>query len=278
MRVLLPALASTLLLAACSGASKDQASPDATSSPIPGATGGTPVAGATPGNGPALGDGRTEKVSSDLYEFEYSYPAAAAAIPGLKSYFDADLEEERRDLTKDAREQQAQSKKGNFPYRPLGSWTAWKVVADLPGWLSLSASESSYEGGAHPNHGFDALLWDRKANRKLEPEDLFTSEEALSRVIRRDFCRELDRQREKKRGEPIKSGSGEPFTDCIDPMESTLILGSASGKAFDRIGILVAPYEAGPYAEGNFEVTLPVTEAVLAVVKPEYRSSFAVGR
>ena len=108
-------------------------------------------------------------------------------------------------------------------------------ATDLPGWLSLSASESTYQGGAHPNHGFDALLWDRKANRKLEPEDLFTSEEALSSVIRRDFCRELDRQREKKRGEPIKSGSGEPFTDCIDPMESTLILGSASGKALGSL-------------------------------------------
>ena len=46
----------------------------------------------------------------------------------------------------------------------------------------------------------------------------------------------------------------------------------------DRIGILIGPYEAGPYAEGGYEVTLPVTPAILAVVKPEYRASFAASR
>ena len=57
-----------------------------------------------------------------------------------------------------------------------------------------------------------------------------------------------------------------------------MILGSSNGKAFDRIGILVAPYEAGPYAEGDYEITLPVTDAVIAAVKPEYRPSFASRR
>jgi hypothetical protein len=39
---------------------------------------------------------------------------------------------------------------------------------------------------------------------------------------------------------------------------------------------LVPPYEAGPYAEGAYEVTLPVSAAVVAAVKGEYRPSFEV--
>ena len=68
------------------------------------------------------------------------------------------------------------------------------------------------------------------------------------------------------------------FDQCIDPTASTVILGSSNKQQFDRIGILIAPYEAGPYAEGDYEITLPVTKAVLAAVKPQYRSVFALGR
>jgi hypothetical protein len=216
--------------------------------------------------------------SNDLYEFEYSYPAAAGAIPALKALLDADLENKKAALIADAREQQAAAKQDGFPYRALGHWTAWKVVTDLPGWLSLSGEISTYEGGAHPNHGFDALVWDRQAGARRDPLDLFRAKPALSGAIRADFCAALNRERGKRRGAPVPAGSTEGFDECIDPVENTVILGSTNRKAFDRIGVLVAPYAAGPYAEGDYEVTLPVTQRVLDAVKPEYRPTFVVAR
>jgi hypothetical protein len=57
-----------------------------------------------------------------------------------------------------------------------------------------------------------------------------------------------------------------------------MILGSGDRQHFTRIGILIGPYEAGPYAEGDYEITLPVTPEVLAAVKPEYRADFAAAR
>jgi hypothetical protein len=121
-------------------------------------------------------------------------------------------------------------------------------------------------------------VWDRKADQRRDPLDLFTSKEALSRAIRQPFCAALNRERAKKRGEPVKPGSTDEFDQCIDPVASTVILGSTNRQAFDRIGVLVGPYEAGPYVEGDYEVTLPVTDAVLGAVKPEYRAAFAVKR
>ena len=37
-------------------------------------------------------------------------------------------------------------------------------------------------------------------------------------------------------------------------------------KTFDRIGILIGPYVAGPYAEGSYEFTFPVDSAVIDAV------------
>lgn len=222
---------------------------------------------------------RSEKVENDLVSFEYLYPAAAAAIPALKAQFDAELDSRLHELTADARAARTDAQKEGYPFNAYGYWTEWKAVTDLPGWLSLSADISTYMGGAHPNHGFDSLVWDKQAGKRLDPAAMFTDKAALSRAIKAPFCRALDAQRREKRGGDGKLGGIEEFDGCIDPLENgTLILGSSNRKAFDRIGILVAPYAAGPYAEGSYEVTLPVTAEVLAAVRPQYRSTFAIAR
>jgi hypothetical protein len=245
---------------------------------VPGVAASATAPATTATTAAATGAARHEELSNADFDFDYAYPAAAGAIPALKALLDADLDKQKAALAAGAREQKAESTKEGFPYRPLGNWVAWKVVTDLPGWLSLSADVSDYQGGAHPNHGFDALLWDKQANRRRAPIDLFTSKAALSGAIRKDFCAALDKQRAAKRGEPIDPKSTNEFDQCIDPAESTVILGSSNHRTFDRVGVLVAPYEAGPYAEGDYEVTLPVTPAVLAAVRPEYRAAFTATR
>jgi hypothetical protein len=201
-----------------------------------------------------------------------------SAIPSLKAMLDAELDKQKAALAVSAEQRLAESRKNEIPFSAPGDWVEWKVVTELPDWLSLSADASSYEGGAHPDHGFDALLWDKQANRRRSPGDIFTTRTALSRAIRKDFCAALNKQRAQKRGKPSDPDSKDEFDQCIDPAESTVILGSSNHQTFDRVGVLVGPYSEGPYAEGDYEVTLPVTGAVLAVVKPEYRSSFTTGR
>ena len=85
----------------------------------------------------------------------------------------------------------------------------------------------------------------------------------------------LDEERSKRRGEPVVS-DGRLFNDCIKPSEQTVILGASNGRTFDKIGILIGPYAAGSYAEGDYEFTLPVTAALRRAVKPEYRDAFSV--
>ena len=274
MRHTFPALLALAALAACSGKTASPApSPGSTTQAAPSAARASATAVAQASTAP--GGARAIAVNTELYEFEYAYPAAAGAIPALRAALDGEAGKAEAELAGEAKEGKAEADKSGFDYRPYGYWTAWQVVTDLPAWLSLSTEVSTYEGGAHPNHHYDTLLWDKAAGQRRDPIDLFTSKEALSRVIRRPFCARLDAERARKRGGEKLDGM---FDECIDPVQSTVILGSSNGHVFDRIGVLVAPYDAGPYAEGGYDVTLPVDAAILAVVRSEYRSAFAVKR
>ncbi|WP_404482638.1 DUF4163 domain-containing protein [Novosphingobium sp. BL-52-GroH] len=219
--------------------------------------------------------GRAEKEENAVYEFAYSYPDAAAAVPALRTMLDGRLDADKSDLVSSARAGKADAAKDGFPYHAYSRQTEWKVVTDLPDWLSLSSEHYEFSGGAHGMSGSDSLLWDRRADTARKPADLFTGQDALRAAIQAPFCDALDKERAKKRGEPVLRDSGQMFSECIDPTAQTLILGSANRRTFDRIGVLVAPYEAGPYAEGSYEVTLPVTGKVMAALKPQYRSSFS---
>jgi hypothetical protein len=225
--------------------------------------------------GPFDPPGRYSGVANANYNFAYSYPTAAGRIPALKARLDKEAAAEQKDIASEAKDARAEAKENGSPFNPYDSTTEWQVVTDLPGWLSLSGFSSRYEGGAHPQHEPTALLWDKAKNREVKATDLFVSKAALSKAILSPFCESLNRERAKKRGAPVDPKSKDPFDTCFDPAGSVVILGSADHAHFTRIGILMGPYEAGPYVEGDYEVTLPVTPAVLAIVRPEYRNAFA---
>lgn len=281
---LLAAALPLLPLAACSGGAPGDgggtpaASAQAGAVPQPPAAPAPPTPPAPPAPpapDPALA--RAVKEDNGLYKFSYAYPKAAAAIPALKALLDEQLDKAKAELARDAGAARKEARTDGYPYHPYEYGVDWKVVTDLPGWLSLSTIVSSYTGGAHPNYVFDTLLWDKQAGKRLDPLALFASKAALDTAIRKPFCAALDKERAKKRGEPVPPDSRKWPNDCINPVEETLILGSSNHSTFDRIGILVPPYEAGPYAEGDYDVTLPVTRQVLAAVKPAYKSAFAIG-
>ena len=214
-------------------------------------------------------------VENDLVTFHYGYPAEAAAIEALDRYLDAQRRQRFDELKADAAEWRDEAKAEGFPYNPYSLEENWAVVTNLPRFLSLSAEFYVFTGGAHGNTGFDALVWDRENRARIEPIAMFRSPAALADAIREPFCAGLDRERTKKRGAPVVRAD-DSFSDCIEPAEQTVILGSSDRRGFNRVGFLIGPYAAGPYAEGSYEVTLPVTQAVIDAVKPAYRDAFAI--
>ena len=101
-------------------------------------------------------------------------------------------------------EQSAQGRadaRGNgFPFNKYSSTVKWEVVAETPDYLSLSAEQTSYTGGAHGNYGFDSLVWDKQRDRVLQVGEFFTSLAALEEVVGKDLCDLLNAERARRRG------------------------------------------------------------------------------
>jgi len=212
------------------------------------------------------------KVANDQYEFEFSYSLPAGSIAGLKAYLDADLESAQAEIAAQAKEAMGDASEYNYSYQPYSLNIGWEVVADVPGWVSLSRSLWTYTGGAHGNSGTSGLVWDKAADQAHAPIELFTSGEALEAALQVAYCSALNEQRAERRSEPVGEGV---FGDCPKLEELTLLLGSSNSAAFDQLILIADPYVAGSFADGPYEVTVPVDEAILASVKASHRGAFA---
>ena len=210
-------------------------------------------------------------------EFAYSWPSAVGAVPELVERFTAEKDRLLAEQKSEWEEMLADHPEGCVSCISRGFEKEWKVVADLPRWLSLSADIYSYTGGAHGGSTRTSLIWDRQAERALEGVEMFNSPVELETALGPRLCDALDAMRARKRGVPVQR-SDEWSTDCPGINEATVLVGSSNGETFDRIGIYFGPYVAGAYAEGAYELDFPVTASIVDAVKPEYAKAFSVKR
>lgn len=217
------------------------------------------------------------EIKTKGYVFEYRYPAVVNAQPKLRQMIEQDKAVQLKELQALAREM---AKDSDRPFASMAVETnvAWETVTDLPAYLSLTMDNWSFTGGAHGNWWRSSRVWDKKAAMSLDPFDLFTSKAAFDALVQTPYCDKLDVERSAKRdGEKVdRSQSDDWMQSCPLPSELVLILGSSSGKQFNRLSIYAAPYAVGPYSEGDYEVDLPMTAELVALVKPQYLSAFAV--
>ncbi|KEQ54457.1 DUF4163 domain-containing protein [Sphingobium chlorophenolicum] len=214
------------------------------------------------------------KEKTDLLDFAYSYPAQAAQIPALVDKFGNALKIGKADALKMAREDQKAAKASGYPFRGHALQTRWTVTADTPRFLALQSESYAFTGGAHGMTGYDALLWDKDRKRETAVEALMTSRAAFAAAIRDRFCDALDKARAEKRGAPVKRSDDDDFTKCIDPMKEVLVPTSKDGKLIDGVTVVIGPYSAGPYAEGKYDIALPVDAAMRKAIKTEYQNAF----
>ena len=218
---------------------------------------------------------RSVAEETDDFLFEYSYPAEAGRIAGLAGLLDNRLDRQRAELAVESERARREAREEGFPYNKHSYTAEWKVVAELPKWLSLSADVATYTGGAHGNYTVQSVVWDKDNLRLMNAIDLFSSPAALEQAFGDRFCEGLDRQRAERRGEPVPEDSEEQFDQCPGIDELEVLVGSSNGRTFNRLTVYAGPYVAGPYAEGAYEVDLPVTQEILDAVKPEYREVFS---
>lgn len=217
---------------------------------------------------------QTAHRESPLLDFEYSWPQAVASDTQLVAWFNADLSQSYEEAMKNAREYKAMMEQNSGPFHQNFLTRTWSLEGETPRFLSLVSNTDTFTGGAHPNHDSSALLWDRTSQRKSEFADLFTSADALSGAIRQQYCKLLDAERAERRGGEVLEGD---FSECPDFSELTIYPADENGNGrFDSVWLVADPYVAGPYAEGDYAVTVRVNGALIAALKPEFRDNFEV--
>jgi hypothetical protein len=222
----------------------------------------------------ATGPGAVKIERNNVYlEFTYEYPAQAAAIPALDRRFRLEAAKEYRRHLLLGRED-----KKSYRQEQRGSVTdfyskQWSAAGETPRLLSLQYQHGTYTGGAHPNTDYGALLWDRKLDREIAVTSLFLRASAFASLIRPLYCKRLDREREKRReGEKLDLHEFNACPKLADLAISPVDTGKDA--RFDTIALVASPYLAGPYAEGEYAIDVPVTSQLIAAIKPEYRHSF----
>src|ERR1700742_2922896 len=122
---------------------------------------------------PALAADYETSEKSPLCEQHLRVPAAAMTIALLKdrilALHRADVDQARADAKVD--------KEANPHFHPYTIDTIWRVTFENAAVLSLSGDTNADTGGAHPNEGFQTIVWDKRAGRAVPIEALFAPDQ-----------------------------------------------------------------------------------------------------
>lgn len=213
--------------------------------------------------------------TTEMLEFSYGWPAEATRIAPLDAWFRGNGEAIQRKWQADAKQALADSKKDGWVWRTYSYEERYGAQADTPRMLVLVSDGYQYTGGAHGMPIATAVIWDKQRSKRLATGQVIDLA-ALKRVAEDRFCEALDMERAERRGEPVPADRPDMFDECIDITRQLVVPVSTRGGALDTIRVMIGPYEAGPYAEGSYQIDLPVTGDLLAVVRPAYRTAFAI--
>ena len=209
-------------------------------------------------------------LADEHLNWSLSLPGEVTAIPALRDRIIASATKERDELIEAAKEDRAYRLSQNYPFRPYTLSTRVGVAGETGQLLSLAISFDVYSGGAHPNHGTGALLWDKAAGDEIRWRQLFANGAAAAAALHAAFCPKLDEMRAKRRGVVLK-GEGS-FTDCPPLEELAVIPADEDGDGLlDALIVHADPYVAGPYAEGDYDLVM----AMPAAIAPRFALSVA---
>lgn len=208
-------------------------------------------------------------------DFRYRWAAEASAIPSLARKLRSEMQRDRIHTANLARSDRQSALKSNYPFHQHSFDRTVTFGGQSARLASFADQRSAYTGGAHPNPGTVAILWDRRRGAATGFSALFRT--SPSAILRTPYCKGLAAERQRKMGKATPSGTY--WDACPDPLKLTVIPEDKDRNGrFDTVNVTADPYAVGSYAEGYYVVMLPVTPALIAALRPEYRASFEAQR
>lgn len=207
------------------------------------------------------------------HDFVHNYDPQIAGIPGLFDHIEALRSKAYRQWQEDVAEINALHAEG-VDYGDINTNIGWAVKGRAGNLVNAVSTTSMATGGAHGLFGIQSILWDSGRKQVLSSPLVLFSDRLES--VKAQYYEALDAERER-----LSSGAWEAPTGVADlhrPPYSKLQF-SFSGRysnKFDTIHIIANPEVAETFSVGIIGVNIPITQAILKTIKPEFRASFAV--
>ena len=262
--ILLAAVAATL--AGCNR-DKEKAAPAPAPAPTPAAV--TPVDAAAP----FAFDSKTPFASVKL-----TLPQGVKTQPDLHARVYAAAVRDLRQFTEGAQADRTEAggDEGMPPYEKVITFDDAVETGKL---FSMARSDYDFTGGAHGNTQFAGVLWDKALKRPIEAASLFRPGVGFS-ALDTALCAALNVEKKKRdpQAAPLTlpvSGAKPADWGCPKAAATPYVLtpGSTPGKA-GGLTFLIGAYQAGPYAEGPYEIDVPQA-AFRSLLAPAYADEFA---
>jgi hypothetical protein len=159
--------------------------------------------------------------------------------------------------------------KGVSQPTPYERRVVWTITAITPHLISLRSAWSDDTGAAHPDHGSDVLLWDRLHNVILLPSELFKPD--IDHAQLDDLlCQAVTRAKQ------ARIGPTDPKSWSCPTWESShaVLVPSTTPYRAGGLMFLFDPYTIGAYAEGDYDVLIPLS-AFKSAIAPAWAADFA---
>ena len=227
-----------------------------------------------PGPAPVLARELLITQSDTALDWRWRTPPEAGLEPNLLRAMRGEALTEATKARQRARKDRTQAETAGFPFRKHDYWTDWTVAANTKRLLVLQGTSWQFTGGAHGNTGYAARLWDKQTGHTIPLEALFTDWPRARRLLEPAYCAALEQQRREKRG---TTRLMDDFETCPPLAEQFILPASApADRTASSVRILLAPYVAGPFAEGTYEINLPWPPGTAALVAPPWRGALGL--
>jgi hypothetical protein len=223
---------------------------------------------------PALAADYDATEKSPLCEGHLRVPAAAMAIPPLK---DRILALHKTDIDR-AKADAKDDKEGNPSFHPYSIDTVWRVTFENDTVLSLSGDTNADTGGAHPNEGFQTIVWDRKAGQAVPVEALFAPDQAKTalKAIADAAAKSWTKIYTERSGQPPGQDSETGIGPEPEKLKTYALIYAKGQAAANGILLLYGAGQVWPHVLGDFRLAVPAS-VFARYLRPPWKDVFIPG-
>ena len=222
--------------------------------------------------------GITLDKDNEAISFFYGFPKELQREQKLTAFLRKDADQLYRQWIGVARRDQAKAVRMGIPpgiYERIVVERRWAVTGRAPRLIGLIQADGDVS--IHEQVIERPVIWDRQTGKFIGFKDLFVDPEAALRRIRSGYCPLLKKEVVEREPSSIED-SGTSSADYCPPLSDfppPVLAGGRDGK-IDGFLILLGHFRV--YAEGPYQVEVPATAELIALIKPEYRADFRYAR